>query len=125
VLQVLEDCFEVHLLEKPETVAQRDGKLLLVLDTHVDAALRMEGLAREVVSRIQNQRKALDLEYVQRIAVQYTAPDELAAAIEAHTEYIQGETLALSLTRVLNLTGEGVETSEIDDLEFSFAVERV
>ncbi len=117
--------FEVQLLEKPETIAQRDGQLLLVLDTHVNQALRQEGLAREVVSRLQNRRKALDLDYVQRIAVEYTAPDDLAAAIDAHAEYIRHETLAVALQRVLSVDGDAAETAEIDSMELSYALELV
>lgn len=138
-VQVLEDCFDVHLVEKPETVAQRDGQLLLVLDAHVSPELKLEGLAREVVNRIQNQRKALDLDYAQRIAVHYSAPAELAGAIDAHRDYISRETLAVVLEPTeagqaaapagakqhagnLALSGEFVRT-EIEDMPFGFTVE--
>jgi isoleucyl-tRNA synthetase len=126
-VQVREDCFEVHLIEKPETVAQRDGRLLLVLDTHVDEALKLEGLAREVVSRIQQKRKALELDYAQRISVQYTAPLQLAEAISAHSAYIQGETLATQLSRAEALPPpahpERTEDADILGMAFSFAVD--
>jgi isoleucyl-tRNA synthetase len=117
----------VHLIEKPETVAQRDGRLLLVLDTHVDEALKLEGLAREVVSRIQQKRKALELDYAQRISVQYTAPLQLAEAISAHSAYIQGETLATQLSRAEALPPpahpERTEDADILGMAFSFAVD--
>ncbi|MBN2082212.1 isoleucine--tRNA ligase [bacterium] len=124
VVHIDEDCFEVHLMEKPETVAQRDGQLLLVLDTHVSAELKLEGLAREVVNRLQNKRKQLDLDYTDRITVAYTAPDELQVAIDAHRDYITGETLANELSRVENLDGHKEET-KIDEMELCFTVKRV
>jgi len=114
----------VHLEEKPETVAQRDGNLLLVLDTHVSAELKLEGLAREVVNRIQARRKELNLDYADRINVQYSAPDELAVAVEAHREYITGETLATSFARVDGAL-DGAETTEIDGMSFSYDLSAV
>jgi isoleucyl-tRNA synthetase len=123
-LQLTPAHYEVHLLEKPETVAQRDGQVLLVLDTHVSPELKLEGLAREVVNRLQGQRKALDLEYSQRITVQYTAPDELHSAIEAQQAYISGETLALELRRVEQPAGP-VNNTEVDGMPLSFSVKLV
>ncbi len=114
-------CFEVHLEEKAETSAQRDGNLLLVLDTHVSDELKLEGLAREVVNRIQTKRKELNLDYADRISVEYSAPDALAAAVEAHREYIAGETLATSFARVETLS-DGAEESEVDGSAFGFVV---
>jgi isoleucyl-tRNA synthetase len=116
-----ERAFETILREKPDTAAQRDGDLLLVLDTHITPELRQEGLAREVVSRLQAQRKALDLDYVQRIRVSYQAEGELACAIEAQREFIAGEVLAEELQAVDSLAGEH-ETVEIDGLRFAYRV---
>ena len=121
-LELLPGDYEVHLLEKSETVAQRDGQLLLVLDTHVDEELKLEGLAREVINRIQNQRKALDLDYAQRIRVRFTAPTPLAAAIEAHRDYISRETLATTLAAAAELNGQVIR-SDVDEMEFGFSVE--
>ena len=52
-----------------------------------------EGLAREVVNRIQKTRKDIGLNVTDRITVNYSADDALAKAIEKHKEYISGETL--------------------------------
>ncbi len=117
-------CLEVNLKEKPETVAQRDGQLLVVLDTHVDDELKLEGLAREVVNRVQSRRKQLDLDYTDRIRVSYSAPDELQTAIDAHLDYITGETLATGFARVDSMDGEAEET-KIDGMDLRFSVERV
>jgi isoleucyl-tRNA synthetase len=117
-------CFEVHLEAKAETVAQRDGNLLLVLDTRVTEELKQEGLAREVVNRIQTRRKELNLDYADRISVKFSAPDELARALEAHRSYITGETLATVLERVDSLDADKVE-AEIDGAPFSFNIQSV
>jgi isoleucyl-tRNA synthetase len=117
-----DSCFDVHLREKPETEAIRDGQLLLVLDTRITPELKLEGLAREVVNRIQSRRKALDLDYTTRIRVRYTAPDELEAAIDAHRGYIMGETLADEFSRVPELIGETGD-AQVEDYSFEFSVE--
>jgi isoleucyl-tRNA synthetase len=113
--------FDVQLLAREGMAAQREGDLLLVLDTHVSPELRSEGLAREVISRLQGQRKVLDLDYVQRIRVQYQAEGELAAAIEQHRAFIMEETLATALEPAASLP-EDAEVLEIDGLRFAHGV---
>src|SRR5690606_6473624 len=60
------------------------------LDCTLDDALVAEGLAREVVSRIQKTRKELGLHVTDRINIAYDAAPELATAIAAHVDYIAG-----------------------------------
>jgi isoleucyl-tRNA synthetase len=79
-------------------VAEENG-YLVALDTTLTEALVMEGLAREVVRRVQSTRKDADFEIEDNIAVVYSATDKLAKAIEQFADYIKDETLALSLER--------------------------
>src|SRR5690606_15996252 len=116
-----EHCFEVHLEQKPDTVCERDGNLLLVLDTQITDELRKEGLAREVVNRLQGQRKSLDLDYQDRIRVVFATDDEVAAALAVHSEYVMHETLADSLERG-EPKGTVLET-EVDGIEFRYSLE--
>jgi isoleucyl-tRNA synthetase len=67
------------------------------MDCTLDDSLVREGLAREVVNRIQKTRKDLGLNVSDRIHVRYQASAALAAAISEHAGYIAGETLASSL----------------------------
>ncbi|GAA0520235.1 isoleucine--tRNA ligase [Saccharopolyspora subtropica] len=91
------------------------GDGLVVLDTEVTAELAAEGLARDVVRVVQQARKAADFEVSDRIAVTVEAPAEVLAAIEAHREFIAGETLAESLETgstpdgYVGTVGEGTE----------------
>ena len=75
----------------------REAGVTVALDTQLDEALRARGLAREVINRIQNERKRLDLDVVARIAVRYAADGALAQAITAHAESIRAETLCTRL----------------------------
>jgi isoleucyl-tRNA synthetase len=85
--------------EGAEGLSTVDGKLLTVaIDTEITPALRDEGLAREMVRRIQDFRKQADFDIADRIALVYQATPDLKKAIEAHRDYIMGETLTLEMT---------------------------
>jgi isoleucyl-tRNA synthetase len=71
-----------------------EGGYLAALDTRLDDALIAEGLAREVIRRVQALRKDSDFDIADRIALRYQASDRLAAAIQEHAAYIGAETLA-------------------------------
>ena len=76
-----------------------DGELTVALDVNVTPELAEEGLARELVSRIQHLRKDSGLEVTDRIDLTYASDDAAAlSAIRAHGDYIREETLANSLT---------------------------
>jgi isoleucyl-tRNA synthetase len=83
--------------EKEGYAAMAADGYLVVLDTRLDRALTREGLAREVVRRINDWRRAAGFEIEDRIAVRYDASPELATAIEEHRDYICREILATSL----------------------------
>ncbi|MCG8555867.1 MAG: isoleucine--tRNA ligase [Proteobacteria bacterium] len=92
-LRLCADEIEVRLAAKAGFAAAASGPLVVVLDTKLTDELRREGLAREVVNRVQRARKTRKLAYEARIALACEASEELAHAIEEHREYICGETL--------------------------------
>jgi isoleucyl-tRNA synthetase len=100
---------EIRLSAKPGFAAASDRGSVVVLDTTITDALRQKGLARELVSKIQAVRKELDLAFEARIRVRYAAEGALAAAIDAHRDYIAGEVLASELA-----PGEVTEPREIE-----------
>ncbi|MCC7479113.1 isoleucine--tRNA ligase [bacterium] len=126
--------FELQLHPHEGMVAQRERGLLLVLDTHLSDELRSEGLAREVVNRLQQKRKDLDLAYDARVRVAWAiegsaADSPLAAAIAAHHSYIAGEVLASELVQVdYAMLSEGgalhgsSEGSEIDGEKLRYSI---
>lgn len=73
------------------------GRLTVALDVQVTPALRAEGIARELVNRIQNLRKDKGLEVTDRIRVRMLADTEIAEACQSNASYIQAEILAESL----------------------------
>ena len=74
------------------------GGILAALKTELSEQLVQEGLAREVVRRIQQLRKDADLDIADRIEAVYQATPRLSAAIEAFRDYICNETLADKLS---------------------------
>ena len=97
---------EVRLSAREDFAAASGDGQVVVLDTRLDDSLRREGLAREVINRIQRARKAMDLAYEARIDVSWTADGELGDAIEEHAKRIAGETLATGFSKSVSATSE-------------------
>ncbi len=74
-----------------------DGGYLAAVDIRLSDELVMEGLAREVVRRIQTMRKDADYNIADTIAIRYVASDRLGKAIQTYADYIRTETLGVSL----------------------------
>ena len=69
----------------------------MALDCQLDDDLIAEGLAREVVNRIQKTRKDLNFNVSDRISISYRGSEKILKAISSHSEYIAKETLCESL----------------------------
>jgi isoleucyl-tRNA synthetase len=100
----------------PGRVADSDGGITVVLDTNVDPALEQEGVARELINRIQNRRKSDGLDVSDRIelTVACASGSKLAGALGRGDlrQLIEGETLAKQL--VVDHEGFGSGQDEID-----------
>jgi isoleucyl-tRNA synthetase len=89
------DDVQIRLQAKSGWAAAQGALCVVVLSTELDEALIAEGLARDLVHAIQTQRKEMDCQYTDRIAVGLETTDpQLAAAIKQFAEYIERETLA-------------------------------
>ena len=88
---------------KPGTDTLSNSFISIELDTTLTDSLVEEGLAREVVNRVQKSRKDLGFNVSDRIHIYYQASRKLEQAIENHHHYIGEETLALKLTASENL----------------------
>ncbi len=95
-----------------------------VLDTRLTPKLINEGLAREVVRRVQTMRRDADFNINDAIVITYAAGDQLAAAIEQHAGYICAETLGEALLQGAPGDGFYAETFDIDGDELVVGVRR-
>ena len=90
------------------------GSLLVALDIHITPELRQEGIARELVNRIQNIRKDNDYDITDRIQIRLQAYPALQEAVTANEAYIKNETLTDSITFVESLPeGEEIAFDEV------------
>ena len=87
-----------------------DGNITIALDITLTDDLINEGIARELVNRIQNTRKSSGLEITDRINVSVSAPDNINTAIAAHKAYIASQVLANNLF----LTDQLSNATEVD-----------
>jgi len=106
---------EIGVAEEPVTGwrVAREGPTTVALDLEVSPELRREGLARDLVRAVQDLRKAAGLAVEDRIELAVKAEGEVAAAVDAHRDYLLGETLATALHRAPQ--GDGYDTQvELD-----------
>lgn len=108
----LED-FEIVSEDIPGWQVASDGELTVALDTTLTDELRHEGIARELVNRIQNLRKSSDFEVTDRIAITLKEDDRLNPVVANFGSYVQEETLADSIT--FSSSSEGMEEFEINE----------
>ena len=105
-------------------VAQEAG-YTVALDTAVTSALADEGLARELVHRLQTLRKDAGFEIADRIAVTFAGDAEVARVLTGYAAYVQAETLALDLREGEPQPGAHAETQTVDGREVTLGVRRL
>ncbi len=86
-----------------------ENDVTVALDTHIDEELKVEGIAREFINRIQNLRKKSGFEVTDRIKIYYKANNEIREALLKLKEYIASETLAEYIDYKDNINGEEIE----------------
>ena len=114
--------FEVHLApgdyeisseDMPGWLVANDGPLTLALDVTLTDELIREGIARELINRIQNLRKDSGFEVTDKVNVVIYAQAEdykaISAALEQHASYIAGQTLSLNVSAQEGISDEGTE----------------
>jgi isoleucyl-tRNA synthetase len=93
-----------------------EGSLTVALDIEVTPELRLEGLSRELVNRIQNLRKASGFEVTDRIhTVVYSNDAALAQALQVYSDYIKSQTLSLSI----GLENEAAAPADAAEVEWT------
>jgi len=89
-------------------VASEQG-VTVALDIQMNENLRLEGMARELVNRLQNMRKDLGFDVTDTIVVTLKESEELKAILNENKAYIQGEILATTINVVKDVSNEAIE----------------
>lgn len=106
---------------KAGTQAMSNRFISIDLDTTLDQKLIDEGLAREVVNRIQKSRKDLNFNVADRIEVTYSGSPEIEKVISDYSDYIAGETLTEKWTKA---SGKLQLSYDIDEFQLSLALRK-
>ena len=92
--------YQISSEDMPGWLVASEGALTIALDVELTEALRCEGVARELVNRIQNLRKTAGFEVTDRIdTVIYADAPEITPALAAFGEWIGSQTLSRSVTQ--------------------------
>jgi isoleucyl-tRNA synthetase len=86
--------FEIVAQDIPGWLVSTEGNLTVALDVTISEELRSEGIARELVNRVQNLRKDSGLEITDRIVLKVETSNEIKQAIDSNRNYICNEVLA-------------------------------
>ena len=97
----------------------------MALDITISDELRREGVARELVNRIQNIRKESGFEVTDKIRVEIELNAATESAVESFANYIAQQTLAVEVKAVATPAGERVIDSELDEEPLKIAVSRI
>src|SRR6266550_1786816 len=109
-----------------ELVVKEEGGYFAALDPAVSPELRLEGLARELVSRIQRLRKELGFAVSDRITLFIGAGEEIQKAVKAFEKWIADEVLALRVNLSEQIEGtHATHTFDLDGQNVDVALERV
>ncbi len=114
--------FEITSEDMPGWLVASEGKLTVALDITITEELRREGVARELVNRIQNIRKESGFEVTDKIRVEIESNDLTAPAVESFAQYIAQQTLAVDVKAVAAPAGAFVVDSDIDEVALKIAV---
>lgn len=119
-VEITDEMVDVKISAKDGFAVAMENNVFTILDTTVTPELAEEGLAREIVSKIQQLRKQNDYEMMDNIKIYVEADDEVKAAVESYKDYIMNETLAVSIE-----DKNGLDTFDINGYKTGLGVEKV
>ena len=106
----------------PGWLVANEGNITIALDVTITEELKQEGIARDIVNRVQNIRKSRDYDITDKINLVFAPNADTDAAINAYSDYIARQVLATNIS-VGSIDGaEGVETLEIDEIKVDVSI---
>ena len=106
----------------PGWLVANEGKLTVALDITITEELRKEGIARELVNRIQNIRKSSGFDITDKVNVVIASNEATDAAVEEYKDYMANQVLANSI-EIAPVMTDGIEL-DLDDLKLMIQVQK-
>lgn len=122
--RVTADTVEIFSEDIPGWLVANEGTVTVALDITVTDAMRREGMARELVNRIQNLRKSRDYNITDHIHVVLSPAPEVLDALSDYADYIAAQTLADSITTSDSLPTND-DTLDIDGLKVNIQMTKI
>ena len=113
---------EVISEDIPGWLVANEGNLTVALDITVTDELRREGVARELVNRIQNIRKTSGFDITDKIDVYIASNEETDQAVKEYRDYMSRQVLANTFEIVDTLSGEGVSELDFDTFKVNIKI---
>ncbi|MDO4800439.1 MAG: DUF5915 domain-containing protein, partial [Bacillota bacterium] len=113
----------LNITAKSGFTVRLENNNFTILDTTLTPELIAEGYARELVSKVQQMRKAQDLDVSDHIVLQFVADDEFARAIESHKDFVAREVLATEVIRC-EAIADG-ESDSCNGVDVIFKIQKV
>lgn len=123
-ITILENELDVRAQDKEGFCAEGEGGYYVVLDTAITPELMLEGIARELVSKIQNMRKEAGFRVEDKIYLYYSGDDAIEKVLERHGEEIKTDTLALSIEKTFPLKDVFTREWDINDHKVEIGVKK-
>jgi isoleucyl-tRNA synthetase len=117
-LEILAEDVEIISEDIPGWLVSNEGSLTVALEVELTDELRQEGMAREIINRVQNIRKDSGLEIVDRIHITLAPNAEIEAAVNSYGDYIKTQVLADDITIAPN---DGTEV-EFDEFKLNINI---
>ena len=117
-LEILVEDVEIISEDIPGWLVSNEGSLTVALEVELTEELKQEGMAREIINRVQNLRKDSGLEITDRIHIIIAPHAEIQKAVEGFGDYIRTQVLADDITIAPN---EGMEV-EFDDFNLNIQI---
>ena len=110
-VDITPDMVEVRIDAKEGFAVAMENNVFTILDTTITPELEAEGLARELISKVQQMRKQNDYEMMDNIKIYLDADEDVAAAVDTFKDYIMKETLAVE---ICGADAVGVELNKVN-----------
>jgi isoleucyl-tRNA synthetase len=124
-VEILISDVEILTEDIPGWLISSVGNLTVALDITISEDLRHEGIARELVNRIQNLRKENQFEVTDKIAVLIEKSNELEIAVQKNFSYICSETLAGTLNLTEQISNHNKTLVELtEDLKTNIIIQK-